>query len=137
MNINTHEYGTDLLHILIFETALTNVTKKCACSQTILLGWRACDWETTLVYTWPRLVDPWMMMMTRKIMLMMVIMTGMIMGGMVIMTGMIMNHDFKDHTFVYLARASGPLQIGKHDGDGDDDGKDDHLQHDDDDMYDQ
>ena len=66
---------------------------------TILLGWRAGDWETTLVYTWPGRVDPWMMMMTRKIMLM-----------MVIMTGMIMNHDFKDHTCVYLARAGGPLQ---------------------------
>ena len=55
---------------------------------------------------------------------------------MVIMTGMIMNHDFKDHTCVYLARAGGPLQIGKHDGDGDEDDKDDHLQHDEDDKYD-
>ena len=81
MNINTHEYGTDLLHIL------------------------------------------------KHMILPMLLLTNHFVG--------LVRRWLGDHTRVYLARAGGPLQIGKHDGDGDEDDKDDHLQHDQDDKYDQ
>ena len=60
---------------------------------TILLGWRAGDWETTLVYTWPGLVDPCRL---ATMMVMVMMMARMIIFNMMKMTNVINDQDDMD-----------------------------------------